>query len=249
MEERHLTVIVVPHGDLETRTYEISYRRLKWLLALGVALVLLLVFVLALWVPVAVQASRVPTLLGQLEELEGERAKVVELARSLGEVEAQYERVRQLLGADAPVTDSAPVLPPLRPEAAGAEENRPTAWPLAFSGFITQTQVHQGRRGEHPGLDIAAPENSVIRASGGGVVKEAGEDRVYGKYVLIDHGGGLESLYGHASRIVVSIGERVRRLDVVALSGSTGQSSAPHLHFEIRRNGKAVDPLEYVRQP
>jgi len=248
MEDRHLTVIVVPHGDLETRTYEISYRRLKLLLALGVAVLLLLVFVLALWVPVAVQASRVPSLLGQLEELEGERAKVVELARSLEEVETQYERVRQLLGADASVTDSAPLLPPLR-TGPGDPENVPSAWPLPIPGFITQTQVHQGRRGEHPGLDIAAPQNTTIRASGGGVVKAAGEDPVYGKYVLIDHGDGLESLYGHASRVVVMVGERVRRQDVIALSGSTGQSSAPHLHFEIRRNGKAVDPLLYVRQP
>jgi murein DD-endopeptidase MepM/ murein hydrolase activator NlpD len=248
MEERHLTFIVVPHGDLETRTYEISYRRLKLLLALAAAVLLLLVFVLALWVPVAVQASRVPALLGQLDELEGERAKVVELARTLDEVEAQYDRVRELLGADALGADSSPTLPALRPDG-GAAENRPSAWPLAFSGFITQARVHQGRRGEHPGLDIAAPENSIIRASGGGLVKQAGEDPVYGKYVLIDHGDGLESLYGHASRIVVTAGERVRRLDVIALSGSTGQSSAPHLHFEIRLNGRAVDPLQYVRQP
>ena len=103
----------------------------------------------------------------------------------------------------------------------------PTAWPLAFSGFITREQAHEGRRGEHPGLDIAAPENSVIRASGGGVVKEAGEDPVYGWYVLIDHGGGLESLYGHASRVVVMVGERVGRLDVIALSGSTGSNAQP----------------------
>jgi murein DD-endopeptidase MepM/ murein hydrolase activator NlpD len=248
MEERHLTFIVVLPDDLETRTYEISYRRLKLLLAVAVAVMLATVFVLALWVPVAVQASRVPTLLGQLEELEGERAKVMELARNLEEVESQYERVRQLLGVEAPV-DSALVLPPLGAGAGDSLSSPPSAWPLAVTGFITQTQVHEGRRGEHPGLDIAAPENSVILASGGGVVKEAGEDSVYGKYVLIDHGGGLESLYGHASRIVVTVGERVRRLDVIALSGSTGQSSAPHLHFEIRRNGKAVDPLEYVKQP
>jgi len=248
MEDRHLTFIVVLPGDLETRTYEISYRRLKQLLAVAVAVVLAMVFVLALWVPVAVQASRVPSLLSQLEALEGERAKVLELARNLEEVESQYERVRQLLGAEAP-EDSMLVLPPLGAAAVDSVSSPPAAWPLAVKGFITQTQVHDGRRGEHPGLDIAAPENSAILASGSGVVKEAGEDSVYGKYVLIDHGGGLESLYGHASRIVVTVGERVRRLDVIALSGSTGQSSAPHLHFEVRRNGRAVDPLEYVKQP
>ena len=167
---------------------------------------------------------------------------MAELAQALEQVEAQYENVRELRGAGVP--DSAPALPSI-----GLEDNMPTAWPLEFSGFITQSQVHEGRRGEHPGLDIAAPENSIIRASGSGVVKEAAEDSVYGRYVVIDHGNGFESLYGHASRVVVSVGERVGRLDVIALSGSTGRSSAPHLHFEIRRNGRAVDPLQYVKQP
>ena len=243
MEERHLTVIIVPHGDLETKTYEVSYRRLKWGLGLGGALLAILMLGMVFWVPVARQAARVPGLVNQVEEIEGARARVAELEEALEEVEAQYENVRLLLGADVP-SDTAP-----QPPSIGVADNMPTAWPLEFPGFITQSQVHEGRRGEHPGLDIAAPVNSIIRASGGGVVKEAAEDSVYGRYVIIDHENGIESVYGHASRVVVSVGERVGRLDVIALSGSTGRSSAPHLHFEIRRNGRAVDPLEYVKQP
>ena len=80
-------------------------------------------------------------------------------------------------------------------------------------------------------------------------VKIAGEDPVYGKYIVIDHGGGLESIYGHASRLLVGQGTRVKRLQMIALSGSTGQSTAPHLHFEVRKNGEAVDPYQYVKQP
>lgn len=252
MDERKLTVIVVPHGDLETRSFEITYGRLKVVLV-GLAIVLLLfVFIVASWFPVAAQAGRVPGLERDVRRLETERAKVAELARTLSQVEAQYERVRQLLGADADPLDSLPSLPPLPVDstlgtignATGA--NRPDAWPLATSGFITQSASSATG---HPGLDIAVPANSNIRAAGAGYVQNTGEDSVYGRYVIINHGGGLESLYGHASKIFVSKGDHVDRLAVIALVGSTGRSTAPHLHFEIRKNGKPVDPLLYVKKP
>jgi murein DD-endopeptidase MepM/ murein hydrolase activator NlpD len=76
-----------------------------------------------------------------------------------------------------------------------------------------------------------------------------GEDEVYGGFVVIDHGEGYTSLYGHASSTLVSLGQRVRQNEVIALSGSTGRSTAPHLHFEILLNGEAVDPLTMVQQP
>lgn len=251
MDDRRLSLIVVPHGDLETKSYEVSYRKLKIAVAFGIAVLLLVGFVVASWFPVAAQAGRVPGLVRQLEELEVERAKVVELAQTLAEVEAQYERVRELLGAGAPM-DSAPVLPPLGQgadaRATSTGPDAPSAWPLDFRGFITRERLHDARR-DHTGLDIAAPVNAAIRAAGAGVIKEARADEVYGNYVLIDHGNGIESLYGHASAIFVRVGERVSRQQVIALTGSSGLSSAPHLHFEIRRNGSAVDPLAFVRQP
>src|SRR5690606_23984964 len=101
MDDRRLTIIVVPHGDLETRSFEIPYRKLKVGLLVGIALLLLFGFLVAMWFPVAAQASRVPGLLDELELLETERARVAELAQTLSEVEEQYERVRQMLGADA----------------------------------------------------------------------------------------------------------------------------------------------------
>lgn len=124
----------------------------------------------------------------------------------------------------------------------------PSSWPLSQAGFITQMrEVTDGA--SHPGLDIAVPADTYIRASGPGTVVDAGLDEVYGRYILLDHGNGLESMYGHASRLFVEPGDLVEQDEVIALSGSTGRSTAPHLHFEIRKDGQAVDPLTYVRQP
>jgi murein DD-endopeptidase MepM/ murein hydrolase activator NlpD len=259
-DDRRLTLIVVPHGDLETRTLEIAYWKLKIGLILAIVLLLGFGFVVATWFPIAAQASRVPGLERDLAALEKEREQVAELADALAEVEAQYERVRQLLGADGSGRDGDPILPPLARDSARVVTPADTqdaatdtvaavvdAWPLASAGFVTRAQS-SGRVG-HPGLDVAVPRNSEIRAAGPGVVREAGEDAIYGQYALIDHGGGLQSLYGHASRIVVTSGERIGRAQIIGYTGSSGRSSGPHLHFEVRKDGIPVDPLQYVKQP
>lgn len=250
MDDRRLTFIVVPHGDLETKNVEVTYRRLRVLGWTALALVCILVFLIAFWWSVAAQAARVPALERELKRFERERAKVDSLAQLLAQVEGQYEQVRQMLGADAPV-DGRPVqLPPLPKNVKNEDgEGGPVidAWPLGSErGFITRGLTMDTN---HPGLDIAVPQSSYIRAAGAGTVVAAGTDEIYGLHIRIDHGGGLESLYGHASRLLVKKGDRVKRQALIALSGNTGRSTAPHLHFEIRQNGDPVDPLRFVRQP
>jgi len=98
-------------------------------------------------------------------------------------------------------------------------------------------------------LDIAVATDSYVRAAGAGTVMDTGEDDTYGIFVRIDHGNGYETPYAHASQALVQIGELVRKNEVIALSGSTGQSTAPHLHFELLRDGELVDPLELITQP
>jgi len=253
-EGPNLTIIVVPHGDLETRSFVISYAKLKVMVVATVALGLLLAFALAILFPVMIQAARASQLEEQLQELERERARVAELAQTLREVEEQYEKVRQMLGADAPAgSDSAPVLPPLRgSDTSSREEPEPEpisldVWPLSVAGYVTRGASTGGS--QHPGLDIAAPTNSYIRAAAAGVIRAAGLDDVYGEYVVIDHGRRMETVYGHASRLLVTAGDRVEAGDTIALTGSSGRSTAPHLHFEVRRGGRAVDPTRYIRQP
>lgn len=98
----------------------------------------------------------------------------------------------------------------------------------------------------HEGIDVVAPAGAPIEAPAGGIVTSAGWSNGYGNTVTIDHGFGLVTRYAHASRLLVHAGQRVKRGDRIALVGSTGLATGPHLHYEVHVNGKAVDPLHYV---
>jgi murein DD-endopeptidase MepM/ murein hydrolase activator NlpD len=87
------------------------------------------------------------------------------------------------------------------------------------------------------------PIGTPIRAAGGGKIVEVGNDAKYGRFVRIEHRDGFETLYAHASEILVKHGEKVSSGRRIALSGNSGQSTAPHLHFEVRQGGAAVDPM------
>lgn len=121
----------------------------------------------------------------------------------------------------------------------------PTAGRLT-SNFGYRIHPILGYRRFHAGIDFGAPHGSAIRAADSGVVIFAGWYGGYGRSVIIDHGGGLTTLYAHASQIYVAEGERVERGQAIAAIGSTGLSTGPHLHFEVRRNGNPVNPLEYL---
>ena len=116
-----------------------------------------------------------------------------------------------------------------------------------ISGRLTSrfgTRVHPitGKRKTHTGIDLAAPSGTTIKAAGGGKVITASYLRGYGNTVVIDHGGGISTLYGHCSRLYVRVGDTVKQGQKVAAVGSTGLSTGPHLHFEVRVNGKPVNP-------
>ena len=98
----------------------------------------------------------------------------------------------------------------------------------------------------HEGIDLGAAYGSPIAAAGAGVVIYAGWEGGYGNLVVIDHGGGIATAYGHQSQIAVSVGQSVSQGETIGYVGSTGHSTGPHLHFEVRVNGQAVDPLGYL---
>ena len=99
------------------------------------------------------------------------------------------------------------------------------------------------------GIDIPGAYGTPIYASNGGTVIVATYHYSYGNYVVIDHGGGYSTLYGHNSSLCVRVGDRVEQGDVIAKMGSTGSSTGNHCHFEVRINGKTQQPLNYVRRP
>lgn len=103
-----------------------------------------------------------------------------------------------------------------------------------------------GRQKMHAGLDIAAPPGTPVRAPADGVVSFAGWDDQYGKLVSIDHGYGVLTRFGHNSQIFVQVGQKISKYDVISAVGSTGRSTGPHLHYEVRVNGLAVNPVNYI---
>ncbi|MBV8639718.1 MAG: peptidoglycan DD-metalloendopeptidase family protein [Candidatus Eremiobacteraeota bacterium] len=170
----------------------------------------------------------------QIEDLsQQEEANLEGLIREREqELEQEREAERRARGISAPET---------------ATESSPGtfAWPV--SGTITspfgwRSNPFGGSPEFHQGLDIAAPTGTTVTATASGTVILAQWYGGYGNYILIDHGGGFSSGYGHLSAIYVSVGQKVQKGQAIGAVGSTGQSTGPHLHFEIRINGKPVDP-------
>jgi len=194
---------------------------------------------------------------------------VQQLASALNRAEANYQELRQMLGVKAPAAPTgkggsvartadlttAMRAVPIRASLPGATKRYetgasiPSHWPLDVPGFVTRGQVRPGVVDEsHPGIDIAVPVGTPIRASGGGTVTQAGYDPDYGLFVLLRHPSGYETMYGHTSRLLAAEGDDVQAGQVIGLSGNSGRSTAPHLHFEIRHDGKSVDPLDLVKE-
>lgn len=125
----------------------------------------------------------------------------------------------------------------------------PSIWPTrgwVTSGFGYRKSPFTGLPEKHEGLDIAARLGSEVRATADGKVIRAGRDNGYGNLVEIDHGYGVLSRYGHNSKNLVTVGDKVKRGQVIALIGSTGRSTGPHVHYEIVVNGIPVSPRNYI---
>ncbi|ABD27592.1 peptidase M23B [Novosphingobium aromaticivorans DSM 12444] len=117
---------------------------------------------------------------------------------------------------------------------------------LSSSYGMREHPVLGGRRA-HKGIDLAAPTGTPIRASADGIVEKAEWFGGYGLFVQLDHGGAMETRYGHMSRVAVAEGQQVRKGDVIGYVGSTGRSTGPHLHYEVRVSGEAVNPVPYMQ--
>ena len=173
----------------------------------------------------AVDAEPADSLASLQREVEGLRREI-ELRRvSQEELQGFLNDQRSLLGA------------------------RPSGWPVkgwVTSDFGVRRDPFDGQRRMHEGLDISTRTGTPVRATAGGIVREVGVEPGYGMLVVIDHGYGISTAFGHNSRILVKVGQRVRRGDLIANAGNTGRSSGPHVHYEVRLNGVPVNPNKYL---
>ena len=114
------------------------------------------------------------------------------------------------------------------------------------SGFGTRSEPFTGGRAHHLGIDFSARTGDPVSAAAGGVVSFAGVKSGYGNVVVVDHGNGYSTLYGHNSRLIVRAGDIVRAGQQLAKAGSTGRSTGPHVHFEVHDNGRPVNPRKFL---
>jgi murein DD-endopeptidase MepM/ murein hydrolase activator NlpD len=115
------------------------------------------------------------------------------------------------------------------------------------SGFGVRSDPFLGRPAMHTGLDFRAAMGDPVRATANGKVTSAGWAGGYGRMIEIDHGNGLATRYGHLSEIGVKVGDTIKIGQVIGAVGSTGRSTGPHLHYETRIDGEAVDPQKFLR--
>jgi murein DD-endopeptidase MepM/ murein hydrolase activator NlpD len=126
---------------------------------------------------------------------------------------------------------------------------RPSLWPVegrVMSSFGDRADPFSGEEARHTGIDLSAPMGTIVRAAADGIVVHAEWMSGYGRLVVIDHGNGLQTFYGHLSRFEVVPGEEIRRGDVIARSGASGRVTSPHLHYEVRMGGIPVNPYKYL---
>lgn len=255
-----ITLMVHRDGEVGSRTFRMPIWLFRVLVVVGTVLLMAALVVGALYAPLLKAAASVPRLREEVARLEAETAKVRELAAALDSAERRYGRLREMVGADI-VPDplalaySLPLAPPVSAAPPGnrpapvSGPSLPNRWPLEAAGYVTRGLVAAGgAEEEHTGLDLAVTIGTPVRAVGGGTVLDVGSDSEYGQFVLLAHPDGYQSKYGHLSRALVSPGAMVSAGEVIALSGNSGRSTAPHLHLEIRRGDATIDPLTMVNE-
>ena len=187
----------------------------------------------------------------QKSSLEADKASVEKKKSEIAADSAETQRELDKLEADAQALTSS-----IRNSGSSSSSSKYNggimAWPVpschtVSSGYGGRIHPTTGKDKFHGGLDIPGSYGSAIVAANSGKVIWAGNrGDSYGNYVIIDHGGGVSTLYGHSSKVLVSTGQRVSRGQRIANVGSTGRSTGPHCHFEVRINGSRVNPNPYV---
>jgi murein DD-endopeptidase MepM/ murein hydrolase activator NlpD len=177
---------------------------------------------------------------GGASEGEGVSAEIPDLSSMLSTLEKKVDLRQSQLSALENLILARELKQEIHPE------GRPVENGFISSYFGEREDPFDGQETFHKGVDFAGTKGSTVVAVAAGVVTWAGERSGFGKMVEINHGDGYVTRYGHNEKTLVSVGETVKRGDPIGLMGSTGRSTGPHVHFEVLRNGRQVDPLSFI---
>ena len=264
---KYIDFLVIPHGQEPS----LNFRLRSWvvkLLIVGVAMwFIILIGVSIFYGHLSSRALAAGMLQEENEKLRDYNSRVIEIEKSFRKNLALVSRIASMAGVEIENVDAAVKaaydslqsdsltqatiagLPgdkvPLSQEE--LEKMRvPQGRPLY--GWVTRgfnPEQSDGKE-KHDGIDIAVKEGTPIVVTATGTVSFSGWDKVFGNMIIVDHGNNFKTAYGHNQKNMVVKGQKVYKGDVIALSGDTGRSSAPHLHYEVIKNGEPVDPLPYL---
>jgi murein DD-endopeptidase MepM/ murein hydrolase activator NlpD len=256
MAGKYVTLMVVPHGDTS------SPRRLKmpqWLYrALLIFIIVMLVapiVYIAIYYEVLARAAEAGRLAEENESLRRYQYKVQILEQSLLETRRLMAQISEMAGLDSVLMaefygtdDSTAAMAEMRMSPGGLSRTLPPSSPipdgLPGTGWITRGYSDiPGKK--HQGVDLAMPEGTDVYATAFGVIESCSYDSIFGHMIIMRNNDSIQTVFGHNSKLLVQHGDTVFAGQKIALSGNTGQSSAPHLHYEIRIHGKPVNPVKY----
>ncbi|MFQ5675066.1 MAG: M23 family metallopeptidase [bacterium] len=281
---KKVSILIVPEDNAEPYSFRLSTTTVKLLYVVAAILIVHIVVGGIFYWKYASLYSFNQKILGYNAQLQKDNKRVLALADQFYALEAEYRKVKSLLGVDrqpepkpvattigqnreshklfdnivpaVKVNHRPPMsfsgenrqffLTPKRNTQQNSPENLPTLLPV--KGFLTLDFQHEGwfAPKTHSGIDIVAKKGTLIRAAGAGVVIFSGWTYDVGNLIIIDHGGGFHSYYAHNQRLLKSEKSYVKKGEPIALLGTSGKSSGPHLHFEIWKDGVPVDPKEFI---
>jgi murein DD-endopeptidase MepM/ murein hydrolase activator NlpD len=267
---KKLTLMLIPEGSEKVFSRTVSSTVFKVFIVLISVWVIFLIGVTILYSRLSMQALRSASLQRDNQRLQQYYARVVDIENSFKKNQELTARLAEMAGVkledlNSPakinldsmrtaysaaldsdgIHDSSIARTNLTPEQL-RQQRIPGGRPLY--GWVTKSfQSDDNKDGErHPGIDFAVKEGTNVSATAAGIVISAGWDDNLGNLVVIDHENGYITMYGHNQKILVKKGDRILKGDIVALSGNTGHSTAPHLHYEIVKDNRPIDPTPFL---
>lgn len=245
MKPSKYSILIIPDNEDAEKQFSLSRTTM---ISLIVGLILIFCFIIFFIVYALPKLMHYNEFKVENEKYASERVQIMELMQDINRIEQMDRLIRKTLGPELQLSsDSLSMnqsIPGRDNIAVSYIENIPSFYPV--EGFVTQkvsiNSLYKNRN--HYGLDIAAKEGEPIYASASGFVVFSGWTYNFGNYIILYHGDGYFTVYGHNKINFVDTRDFVKRSDVIATAGGTGISSGPHLHFEIWKDGQALDPLE-----
>jgi murein DD-endopeptidase MepM/ murein hydrolase activator NlpD len=249
---KYITIMLVPDGTEARLAWRMRQWQLYTVLGLLIVLVLGMVAFFAFYGKVVSRAAMTEQVMQENQALQRYRYKVQLLEENLNQARDFVSRMATMAGIDVQF----PEIPPDSALMASFDDERGSTMPRSVAddfsipsgmpvvGFITQDFEVEDSEHFHPGIDIACAVGTPVLATGSGTVLYTGYDSTYGNIVVVEHNDSVTTVYGHNDSVLVQQGQPILAGSRIALSGNTGKSTAPHVHYELRIHDQPINPLD-----